>query len=151
MKNNVFLGSNPDRHVTDNTPHPPLPLICMHNLVIVLYVTTMTTSNAFGGNTKRKHYNMAKTNNAKCILFVGSSTTASLILTWNEISFSIEKNIWHFLMRFLGGIFGVFFGILERKKLPDNFQNKAKGAESTSMWKKIHPNFWVQASLLIET
>ena len=54
-------------------------------------------------------------------------------------------------MRFLGGIFGVFFGILERKKLPDNFQNKAKGAESTSMWKKIHPNFWVQASLLIET
>lgn len=143
--NNVFLVSQ-----TYSRQCPPL-LICMHNLVIVLYVTTMTTSNAFGGNTKRKHYNMAKTNNAKCILFVGSSTTASLILTWNEISFSIEKNIWHFLMRFLGGIFGVFFGILERKKLPDNFQNKAKGAESTSMWKKIHPNFWVQASLLIET
>ena len=30
------------------SPSPP-PLICMHNLVIVLYVTTMTTSNAFGG------------------------------------------------------------------------------------------------------
>ena len=123
--NNVFLVSQ-----TYSRQCPPL-LICMHNLVIVLYVTTMTTSNAFGGNTKRKHYNMAKTNNAKCIPFVGSSTTASLILTWNEISFSIEKNIWHFLMRFLGGIFGVFFGILERKKLPDNFQNKAKGAQQS--------------------
>ena len=100
--NNVFLVSQ-----TYSRQCPPL-LICMHNLVIVLYVTTMTTSNAFGGNTKRKHYNMAKTNNAKCILFVGSSTTASLILTWNERSFSIEKNIWHFLMRFLGGIFRNF-------------------------------------------
>ena len=129
--NNVFLVSQ-----TYSRQCPPL-LICMHNLVIVLYVTTMTTSNAFGGNTKRKHYNMAKTNNAKCILFVGSSTTASLILTWNEISFSIEKNIWHFLMRFLGGIFGVFFGILERKNCQTISKTRRKAQSQPPCGKKF--------------
>ena len=135
--NNVFLVSQ-----TYSRQCPPL-LICMHNLVIVLYVTTMTTSNAFGGNTKRKHYNMAKTNNAKCILFVGSSTTASLILTWNERSFSIEKNIWHFLMRFLGGIFRNFG---ERKNCQTISKIRRKAQSQPPCGKQIHPNLWVQAS-----
>ena len=45
-----FFGEQARQTCNRQYPPPPSPLICMHNLVIVLYVTTMTTSNAFGGH-----------------------------------------------------------------------------------------------------
>ena len=60
MKNNVFLGSKPDRHVTDNTPHPPLPSsVCI--ILSLCFMWQLWQHQMLLGDTKQKHENMAET------------------------------------------------------------------------------------------
>ena len=58
MKNNVFLGSKPDRHVTDNTPHPPLPSsVCI--ILSLCFMWQLWQHQMLLGDTKQKHENMS--------------------------------------------------------------------------------------------